>query len=57
MKQQLIDSIVELIEFAYASAKKFIDKVETWRERSKETYADMQEIIRQYEELKSKKDG
>jgi hypothetical protein len=29
MKQQLIDSIVELIEFAYASAKKFIDKVET----------------------------
>ena len=50
----MLKTILKIKEFVYPKAKKFIDKVESGRARSRETYADMKEIVKFFDEYKEK---
>lgn len=41
----------KIIRKAYEYAEKFVEKVDSWKARSKETYSDMKELIKDIEIL------
>lgn len=49
--QQLSQETTDALIAAYRYASKFIDKVETCRARSKETYADMKDLKAKVEKV------
>jgi len=53
-RQSYREEVEKVIDLVIPMAQKFIDKVETGRARSVETYADMKEAVRLLQTLKDK---